>query len=305
MDDGGEPAVVDTKTVVAEPEAARVEPDPEITDTLFPEEVGQERPVGSVKTDELPDTGAGALLSNAPPPKEWEDSGDTLVGRLHERAPVDTGGYDEVPHLENMEGTGDDLSMPTPEGTVGDLSLPQPESSVGPVDDFTMPVPENTDAEPSDVLIVDGGELTGSLIPDSQNVDDVEQFDSLTGALEDELVVLSVWLRRNGEWIGQGEMVCGERAKLGGGHIRLVEDGTLEVVTGPWLAGSVTLVDGEQHTLAPASPVRRVATAVAAMLWDAETALYVRAQAPANDAPPVEYARSRLSVQYNPPSSDL
>jgi len=302
MDDEEEPAFVEAATVVADPDP---DPDPEITDTLLAEESGQERPEGSVKTDELPDVGARALLSNAPPPKEWEDSGDTLVGRLHERAPVDTGGYDEIPHLENIEGASDDLSMPAPDGTGGDLSLPLPEATFGPVDDFTMPVPEHTDAEPSDVSIVDGGELTGSLVPDSQNADDVEQFDSLTGALEDEIVVLSVWLRRNGEWIGQGEMACGERAKLGGGHIRLVEDGTLEVATGPWLAGSITLGDGEQQALAPASPVQRVATAVEAMLWDAETALYVRAQAPSNDAPPVEYARSRRAVQYNPPSSDL
>ena len=300
-----DPSIDEAVATSDEAEASAVEPDPEITDALAPEEGGVQRPEGSVKTDELPDIGAGALLSNAPPPQEWEDSGDTLVGRLHEHAPVEIGGYDEVPHLENIEGTGDDLSMPSPEATSADLSLPLPEPTMAPVDDFTMPVPENTDAEPSDMLIVDGGDLTGSPFGEVQKADDVEQFDSLTGALEEEMVVLSVWLRRNGEWIGQGEMAYGERAKLGGGYIRLVEDGTLEVSTGPWLAGSITLSDGNQQALAPASPVQRVATAVEAMLWDAETALYVRAQAPANDAPPVEYARSRPAVQYNPPSSDL
>ena len=280
--------------------------EPEITASVADEEDGNEKsPRTSVKTEELPDAGAGALHSNAPP-LEWEDRGDTLVGRLSEREDIASGSYDEVPHLENVEGTGDDLSIPAPEPTGeltgSELSLPVPEPTLAPVDDFTMPAPEDTDA--SDMSIVEGRELTGSLQPDQQTAD-VEQFESLTGALEEVAVVLSVWLRRNGEWIDQGQLAYGERAKLGGGHIRLVEDGSLEVSTGPWLAGSITLNDGEQQAIAPASPVQRVATAVEAMIWDAESALYVRAQVPVDDAPPVEYAGARPKVQYNPPSSDF
>lgn|GEM_PF-4143674 len=287
-----------------DPELANAQ-EPEVTASVADEDGGGESPSTSVKTEELPGAGAGALHANAPP-LEWEDRGDTLVGRLSERGDVALGSYDEVPHLENVEGTGDDLSIPAPEPTGeltgSELSLPVPEPTLAPVDDFTMPAPEDTDA--SDMSIVEGRALTGSLQPDQQTAD-VEQFESLTGALEDVDIVLSVWLRRNGEWIGQGQLAYGERAKLGGGHIRLVEDGSLEVSTGPWLAGSITLNDGEQLAIAPASPLQRVATAVEAMIWDAESALYVRAQVPVDDAPPVEYAGARPKVQYNPPSSDF
>ncbi len=294
-------AVVEVEDVAESANA----PEPEITASVPDEGAGGERPSTSVKTEELPDAGASALHANAPP-LEWEDRGDTLVGRLSEREAVVVGSYDEVPHLENVEGTGDDLSIPAPEPTGeltgSELSLPVPEPTLAPVDDFTMPAPEDTDA--SEMSIVEGRELTGSVQADQQTAD-VEQFESLTGALEEVAVVLSVWLRRNGEWIDQGQLAYGERAKLGGGHIRLVEDGSLEVSTGPWLAGSITLNDGEQQAIAPASPIQRVATAVEAMIWDAESALYVRAQVPVDDAPPVEYAGARPQVQYNPPSSDF
>ena len=90
-----------------------------------------------------------------------------------------------------------------------------------------------------------------------------------------------VWVLRNNDWISGGRLQPGQRARSRGGWVRLEQNGSLALASGPDLSGTATLPDGRTIPVPMNSEELSFSPGTSVLLRAEHHGIYVRSEAPA------------------------
>jgi hypothetical protein len=90
-----------------------------------------------------------------------------------------------------------------------------------------------------------------------------------------------VWVLRDNDWISGGRLQPGQRARSRGGWVRLEQNGSLALASGPDLSGTATLPDGRTIPVPMNSQELNFSPGTSVLLRAEQHGIYVRSEAPA------------------------